>query len=154
MTKLGRYNSTLALCTSSLFTCWYCGVFSRSLAIQPLFYFCSLLLLYFEYWIILFSLFLFLYLLHWSDIIEVLSDAIPHVKNVKPLELHEQVKHMYNWHDVAGKKYLLDGVSEDWAIRSWLRITPSDRTHVYICVCVLFVSCFLFSVFLIHFLFL
>jgi phosphatidylinositol glycan class A protein len=38
---------------------------------------------------------------HAADIIETLSDAIPHAKNSRPMELHSRVKHMYNWHDVA-----------------------------------------------------
>ena len=36
-----------------------------------------------------------------DDIVEVLSDAVPLVKNMNPLEAHQQVKGMYNWHDVA-----------------------------------------------------
>lgn len=35
------------------------------------------------------------------DIVEVLSDAIPQAKDIRPMELHTQVKQMYNWHAVA-----------------------------------------------------
>lgn len=38
-----------------------------------------------------------------EDIIEKLSDAIPLVKDVKPNDLHNQIKEMYNWHDVAAR---------------------------------------------------
>jgi phosphatidylinositol glycan class A protein len=36
-----------------------------------------------------------------ADIIEALSDAIPQVRHVDPLEFHRAVRKMYNWHDVA-----------------------------------------------------
>lgn len=38
-----------------------------------------------------------------ADIVEALSDAIPIAKNIRPQELHRQVKEMYNWHDVAAR---------------------------------------------------
>lgn len=38
-----------------------------------------------------------------KDIIEKLTDAIPLAKNVKPQDLHDQIKEMYNWHDVAAR---------------------------------------------------
>lgn len=38
-----------------------------------------------------------------DDIIEALSDAIGYTKFVDPLALHEQVRTMYNWHDVAAR---------------------------------------------------
>jgi len=36
-----------------------------------------------------------------DDVVEGLCDAIPKVKSVDPLELHERVKNMYNWRDTA-----------------------------------------------------
>jgi len=36
-------------------------------------------------------------------LVEVLSEMIPMVKHVKPRELHESVKHMYNWHRVSAR---------------------------------------------------
>jgi phosphatidylinositol glycan class A protein len=45
---------------------------------------------------------------HWKailltslDLIEKLTEAIPLVKTVDPFRMHEEVKSMYNWHDVA-----------------------------------------------------
>lgn len=36
-----------------------------------------------------------------DDIVEQLSEAIPHAKNIRPHELHSQVRDMYNWYDVG-----------------------------------------------------
>jgi phosphatidylinositol glycan class A protein len=36
-----------------------------------------------------------------QDLIEKISEAIPLVKYIDPFDLHEQVKNMYNWNDVA-----------------------------------------------------
>eukprot|EP00744_Colponema_vietnamica_P001682 GILI01002761.1.p1 GENE.GILI01002761.1~~GILI01002761.1.p1 ORF type:complete len:502 (+),score=105.46 GILI01002761.1:128-1507(+) len=38
-----------------------------------------------------------------ADIVEVLSDTVPLVKNVVPQTFHQQIKEMYNWHNVAAR---------------------------------------------------
>ena len=38
-----------------------------------------------------------------DDLVEALSDAIPKVRHVRPLQLHRDVRRMYNWHDVAAR---------------------------------------------------
>jgi len=36
-----------------------------------------------------------------DDLVEAIADAIPLAQDLKPWEWHNEVKHMYNWHDVA-----------------------------------------------------
>eukprot|EP00742_Colponemidia_sp_Colp-10_P004449 GILJ01004749.1.p1 GENE.GILJ01004749.1~~GILJ01004749.1.p1 ORF type:complete len:470 (-),score=50.19 GILJ01004749.1:157-1455(-) len=38
-----------------------------------------------------------------EDVIEVLSDTIPHAKSISPHQFHMEVKDMYNWHNVAAR---------------------------------------------------
>jgi phosphatidylinositol glycan class A protein len=46
-----------------------------------------------------------------EDIVEALTAAIENIKNVKPFELHERAKKMYNWHDVAERtEYVYDKI--------------------------------------------
>lgn len=42
-----------------------------------------------------------------TSIVDALSYAILNVKNVRPLELHAQVREMYNWHQVAERTELV-----------------------------------------------
>lgn len=62
-----------------------------------------------------------------SDIIEALSDAIPIARSVSPQLLHEQVRDMYNWHDVAARTEAV----YDLALGNTRRDTLINRLQKY-----------------------
>ncbi len=69
-----------------------------------------------------------------TDIIEALSDAIPQVRKVDPLEFHREIRRMYNWHDVARRTEIVyDKIMEAKPLPLVQRLA---KYVVCVCVCV------------------